>query len=59
MDKIELYTTQSMKCNLIEAKLISKKLIYTRYDTIYDDIILKVNGKSMDFNESLKYVNSI
>lgn len=62
---IVMYSTHCPKCNVLEQKLNSKNINYGVIDDInimidkgFDFLpILEVDGKIMEFNEAVKWIN--
>lgn len=62
---IVMYSTHCPKCNVLEQKLNSKNISYGVIDDInimidkgFDFLpILEVDGKIMEFNEAVKWIN--
>ena len=66
-NEIILYSTGCPKCKILESKLQSKGVYYTK-NTSVDEMmqlgftnvpILKVNGEYLDFGKSIKWINEI
>lgn len=62
---IVMYSTHCPKCNVLEQKLNSKNINYGIIDDVnimidkgFDFLpILEVDGKIMEFNEAVKWIN--
>lgn len=60
-----LYSTHCPKCNVLEQKLKQKNISYSVIDDVnimidkgFDFLpILEVDGKTMEFNEAVKWIN--
>lgn len=65
MDDIKLYSTHCPKCKILESKLKNKNIQYTEITDVNEmqklGIMsvpyLSVNGKLLNFGESVKWVN--